>query len=96
MRSRLRGCGAKSPRNFCSTRTSYLVLVVRNESDIEMAQKLKITLVRSGINRPQRQKDTVRRLGLTKLNASVIVPDNESVRGMVKSVSHLVKVESGD
>ena len=61
-----------------------------------MAKKLKITLVRSGINRPAQHKATIERLGLRKLNASVIVPDNSSVRGMIRSVSHLVRVESGD
>jgi large subunit ribosomal protein L30 len=61
-----------------------------------MALKLKVTLVRSGINRPETQKETIRRLGLRKLNASVIVPDNASVRGMIRSVSHLVQVQSGD
>jgi large subunit ribosomal protein L30 len=59
-----------------------------------MAIKLKIVLVRSGINRPQRQKATLEALGLRKLNASRVLADNLSVRGMVRKVSHLVTVES--
>lgn len=59
-----------------------------------MAIKLKIVLVRSGINRPQRQKATLEALGLKKLNASRVLADNSSVRGMVRKVSHLVTVES--
>jgi large subunit ribosomal protein L30 len=55
--------------------------------------KLKITLVRSLIGRPETQRVTVRTMGLTKLNSSVIQPDNPQVRGMINKVSHLVKVE---
>jgi large subunit ribosomal protein L30 len=61
-----------------------------------MAKKLKVTLVRSGINRPEKQKRTIRGLGLTKMGRSVVIPDNVSVRGMIRSVSHLVQVESAD
>jgi large subunit ribosomal protein L30 len=59
-----------------------------------MAKKLRVTLVRSGINRPEPQKRTVHALGLRKLHRSVVVPDNMAVRGMIKAVSHLVKVEA--
>jgi large subunit ribosomal protein L30 len=59
-----------------------------------MAMKLKIVLVRSGINRPQRQKATLEALGLKKLNSSRVLADNLSVRGMVRKVSHLVTIES--
>jgi large subunit ribosomal protein L30 len=61
-----------------------------------MAKKLKVTLIRSGINRPETQKRTIRGLGLTKLGRSVLLADNLSVRGMIRSVSHLVQVESAD
>jgi large subunit ribosomal protein L30 len=59
-----------------------------------MAIKLKIVLVRSGINRPSRQKATLEALGLKKLNSCRVLVDNLSVRGMVRKVSHLVTVES--
>jgi large subunit ribosomal protein L30 len=61
-----------------------------------MANKLRVTLVRSGINRPESQKRTIRGLGLGKMGKSVVLADNPSVRGMIRSVSHLVLVESAD
>jgi large subunit ribosomal protein L30 len=61
-----------------------------------MAKKLRVTLIRSGINRPETQKRTIRGLGLTKMGRSVVIADNSSVRGMIRSVSHLVQVESAD
>jgi large subunit ribosomal protein L30 len=61
-----------------------------------MAKKLRVTLIRSGINRPETQKRTIRGLGLTKMGRSVVLADNPPVRGMIRSVSHLVRVESAD
>ena len=59
-----------------------------------MALKLKVTLVRSGINRPEPQKLTIRGLGLTKLHKTVVLNDTPAIRGMIRKVSHLVKVEA--
>ena len=58
-----------------------------------MAEKLKITLVKSPIGAIPKQRATVEALGLHKLNKSVELPDNDAVRGMVWHVKHLVKVE---
>lgn len=55
--------------------------------------KLKITLVRSLIGRPETQRVTVRTLGLGKLNSSVVREDNPQTRGMINKVAHLLKVE---
>jgi large subunit ribosomal protein L30 len=55
--------------------------------------KFKVTQVRSVIDRPQRQKDTVKALGLRKMNQSVVVEATPQVEGMIKKVSHLLKVE---
>ena len=55
--------------------------------------EVKITLTRSLIGRPQNQKDTVKALGLTKINSSVVKPSNEAIKGMINTVSHLVDVE---
>ena len=52
--------------------------------------KLTITLVRSPIGYPKRQKATLKALGLKKINQTVNRTDNEAVRGMVEKVSHLV------
>ena len=54
---------------------------------------LKITLVKSTIGAVPKHKKTVEALGLKKLNKTVVLPDNAAIRGMVKQVSHLVKVE---
>jgi large subunit ribosomal protein L30 len=61
-----------------------------------MPKKLRVTLIRSGINRPETQKRTILGLGLTKLGRSVVLADNLSVRGMIRSVSHLVRVEAAE
>lgn len=58
-----------------------------------MANKLKVTLVKSTIGAVPKHKKTVEALGLRKLNKTVELPDNEAVRGMIWHVKHLVKVE---
>ena len=57
-----------------------------------MAQ-IKVTQVRSTINRPRRQKDTIQALGLGKINKTVVHTATPQIIGMVRKVSHLVKVE---
>ena len=61
-----------------------------------MAKQLRVTLVRSGINRPEQHKRTIRGLGLRKMGVAVTLPDNDSVRGMIRAVSHLVRVEKAE
>ena len=58
-----------------------------------MADKLKVTLVKSTIGAIPKHRATVAALGLRKLNKTVELPNNPSVQGMVKQVQHLVKVE---
>ena len=58
-----------------------------------MADKLKITLVKSTIGAVPKHKKTVEALCLIKLNKTVEMPDNAAVRGMIQQVRHLVKVE---
>ncbi|MEY8321445.1 50S ribosomal protein L30 [Lachnospiraceae bacterium 46-61] len=55
--------------------------------------EIKITLVKSTIGAIPKHKKTVQALGLKKLHSSKIHQDNVAIRGMVKQVSHLVKVE---
>jgi large subunit ribosomal protein L30 len=57
-----------------------------------MAQ-LKVTQVRSVIDRPKDQKDTIRRLGLHRMHDSVLKDDRPDIRGMIDKVRHLVTVE---
>ena len=58
-----------------------------------MAKMLKITLVKSPIGAVPKQRATAEALGLTKLQKTVVMPDNDAVRGMIWHVKHLVKVE---
>ncbi|MGN0313852.1 MAG: 50S ribosomal protein L30 [Fusicatenibacter sp.] len=58
-----------------------------------MADKLKVTLVKSPIGCVPKHRKTVEALGLKKVNKTVELPDNAAVRGMVNQVSYLVKVE---
>jgi large subunit ribosomal protein L30 len=54
---------------------------------------LRITLVRSAIGYSQRHKDTVRALGLRRINQTVEQADTPVIRGMLSKVNHLVSVE---
>jgi large subunit ribosomal protein L30 len=56
-------------------------------------KEIKITLVKSPIGYPQRQKGTVKALGLKKLHQTVTQEDTPVIRGMINKISHLVKVE---
>ena len=58
-----------------------------------MADKVRVTLVKSPIGAVPKHKKTLEALGLRKLNKTVEMPDNASVRGMIFQVKHLVKVE---
>jgi large subunit ribosomal protein L30 len=55
--------------------------------------KLRVTLIKSGIGYEERQRKTLETLGFHRLNQSVVLEDSNSVRGMIKKVRHLVKVE---
>ncbi len=61
-----------------------------------MATTLRVTYTKSAIGYSQRQKDTIRSLGLRKLGQTVEVPDNGAIRGMVQHVRHLVTVEESE
>jgi len=55
--------------------------------------KLKVTLVKSVIGSSENQRATVKTLGLNKLNSSSEHNDTPQIRGMIRKVEHLVKVE---
>ena len=55
--------------------------------------KIKITQTGSPIGRKPGQRDTLRALGLDKMNRSNVVEDTPSIRGMVRKVAHMLKVE---
>ena len=56
-------------------------------------RKLKVTLVKSAIGSVPKNRKTAEALGLTKMHKTVCLPDNDAVRGMLRQVSHMVKVE---
>lgn len=58
-----------------------------------MARKVKITLERSTIGQKPAKVATVRSLGLRKLHSSVVQEETDAIKGMIATVSHLVKVE---
>jgi large subunit ribosomal protein L30 len=55
--------------------------------------RLKVTQIRSRIGRKQNQRDTLRSLGLKRINDVVVKEDRPEIRGMIFTVSHLVSVE---
>lgn len=57
--------------------------------------KLLITQVRSGVSRPHTQRATLRHLGLRRMHQTVERPDTPEIRGMVRKISHLLRVEQG-
>ncbi len=54
---------------------------------------IKVTMVKSVIGRPETQRRTMRALGLRKIGDTNVLPDNESTRGAIFKVKHLVKTE---
>jgi large subunit ribosomal protein L30 len=62
-------------------------------STLFIMKKIRITLVKSPIDRPERQKLTLQALGLNKLNASKEVEATPQILGMVRKVEHMITVE---
>ena len=58
--------------------------------------RLKVTQVKSGIGGKENQRQTLRSLGLKRLHDTVVKEDRPEIRGMVKTVTHLVAVEEVD
>ena len=56
-------------------------------------QTLKITQVKSRIGYKKKAKATLDAMGLKKMNQSVELPDNPAIRGMIKNIKYLIKVE---
>ena len=58
-----------------------------------MGTRLKVTQIRSAIGQQQNQRETLRTLGLKRLHDVVVKEDRPEIRGMIKTVTHLVSVE---
>jgi large subunit ribosomal protein L30 len=59
-----------------------------------MTDTIKVTLVRSGIGKNKKIRETLKGLGLTKLNKTVTLKNTPAIRGMIHKVSFMVKVEA--
>ncbi len=57
---------------------------------------LKITLVKSPIGAVPKNRATIEAMGLTKLNKSVLLPDNDATKGMIRKVGYMLKVEDAE
>ena len=60
---------------------------------VDMADMIKVTLVKSGIGRDKKIRQTLTGLGLTKLNKTVILKNTPAIRGMINKISYMVRVE---
>ena len=58
--------------------------------------RLKVTQTRGKVGRMQQNRDTLRTLGLKRINDVVVKEDRPEIRGMVRAVAHLVTVEEVD
>jgi large subunit ribosomal protein L30 len=58
-------------------------------------KKLKITLKRSLIGRPEKHRRIIRAMGLRRMHQSVVHEDTPSIRGMIHKMSHMIEVEEG-
>ncbi len=59
-----------------------------------MADMIKVTLVKSGIGKNKKTRETLRGLGLTKLNKTVTLKNTPAIRGMINKVSFMVRIET--
>lgn len=57
-------------------------------------EQVKVTLVKSLIDKPHKQKNTIQSLGINRREQSVVKPKNDQIMGMIHKVQHLVKVET--
>jgi large subunit ribosomal protein L30 len=59
-----------------------------------MAGQIKVKLIKSGIGFPKDQRDTIKGLGLKKLQQTRVLNDTPAIRGMIKKITHLVEYET--
>lgn len=66
---------------------------MRGELNIVMVEKIRVTLVKSGIGKNKKIRETLRGLGLTKLNKTVELENTPAIRGMINKVLFLVRID---
>jgi len=69
------------------------VIPAKQEMEVKMAEKLRITLVKSPIGAVPKHRKTVEAMGLTKMHKTVELPDNVATRGQIQQIGYMLKVE---
>jgi len=69
------------------------VIPAKQEMEVKMAEKLRITLVKSPISAVPKHRRTVEAMGLTKMHKTVELPDNAATRGQIQQIGYMLKVE---
>ena len=69
------------------------MIPAKQEMEVKMAEKLRITLVKSPIGAVPKHRKTVEAMGLTKMHKTVELPDNADKRGQIQQIGYMLKVE---
>jgi len=69
------------------------VIPAKQEMEVKMAEKLRITLVKSPIGAVPKHRKSVEAMGLTKMHKTVELPDNAATRGQIQQIGYMLKVE---
>ena len=69
------------------------MIPAKQEMEVKMAEKLRITLVKSPIGAVPKHRKTVEAMGLTKMHKTVELPDNAATRGQIQQNGYMIKVE---
>ena len=69
------------------------MIPAKQEMEVKMAEKLRITLVKSPIGAVPKHRKTVEAMGLTKMHKTVELPDNAATIGQIQQIGYMLKVE---
>ena len=69
------------------------MIPAKQEMEVKMAEKLRITLVKSPIGAVPKHRKTVEAMGLTKMHKTVELPDKAATRGQIQQIGYMLKVE---
>ena len=69
------------------------MIPAKQEMEVKMAEKLRITLVKSPIGAVPKHRKSVEAMGLTKMHKTVELPDNAATRGQIQQIGYMLKVE---
>ena len=69
------------------------MIPAKQEMEVKMAERLRITLVKSPIGAVPKHRKSVEAMGLTKMHKTVELPDNAATRGQIQQIGYMLKVE---